>query len=202
MPPRMVVSELEMGFTCPDECFQAFGASDCLAELKIWVEKVPLFYQYSITSVLERTFERDLSLETKELYGHFGILSLFIIITALHTLVFQLQNAMAPPEAFQRIENALENWKDIWVSRKVHCSYSDDIEDADSLPQMWKRVGFMKDSCEFWLLCCVILERIRPKNDDDCNPAVPVRALHKLDQTNMKQVNDLMKQFETFLLVE
>lgn len=117
-------------------------------------------------------------------------------------MVFQLQNAMAPPEAFQRIENALENWKDIWVCRKVVFSYSDDTEDAESIHQMWKRVGFMKDACEFWLLCGVILERIRPKDDGNCIPVVPERALEQLDQTNMKQVNDLIKMFETVLLVE
>lgn len=109
---------------------------------------------------------------------------------------------MAPPEAFQRIENALQNWKDVWVYRKVDFCYSDDIEDADSLPQMWKRVGFMKDSCEFWLLCCVILERIRPNEHENCTTAIPGRALQKFDQTNMKQVNDLMKQFETVSLAE
>ncbi|QKX62667.1 uncharacterized protein TRUGW13939_09828 [Talaromyces rugulosus] len=202
MPPRMVVSELEMGLACPDECFQAPSASECLAILETWAGKTPQFYQYSIVSVLETMFRRDLSVEKKGIYAHFGILNLFIIVTALHTLVFQLQNAMAPPEAFQRIENALRSWKDVWVYRKVVLCYSDDIEDADSSFQMWKRVGFMRDACEFWLLCCVILERIRPNEHDDSTSSVPGRALTKYDQTDMKQVNDLMKQFETVSLTD
>ncbi|KAJ9245289.1 hypothetical protein DTO169E5_1156 [Paecilomyces variotii] len=202
MPPRMVVSELEMGLTCPDECFQALSASECLEALKRWAGKVPNFYQFSIASVLETMFQRDLSVEKKELYAKFGILNLFIIVTALHTLVFQLQNAMAPPEAFQRIENALQNWKEVWIYRKTVFCYSDDIEDTNSVAEMWRRVGFMKDSDEFWLLCCLVLERIRPNEHEKCTPAVPGRAFQKFDQTDMKQVNDLMKQFETVTLTD
>jgi len=109
---------------------------------------------------------------------------------------------MAPPEAFQRIENALQNWKDIWVYRKVVFCHSDDADGVSTLPRMWKRAGFMKDSYEFWLLCCVILERIRPNEHESCPPAVPGRALRKFDQTDMKQVNDLMKQFEAVSLAD
>lgn len=83
MPPRMVVSELEMGLTCPDECFQALSASECLAALKISAEKTPHLYQHSISSVLETMFQRDLTVEKKELYAHFGILNLFIMITGM-----------------------------------------------------------------------------------------------------------------------
>ena len=77
----MVVSELEMGLTCPEECFQAPSASECLAALKIWAGKVPKFYQYSIASILETMFQEDLIIEKKELYAHFGTLNLFITVT-------------------------------------------------------------------------------------------------------------------------
>lgn len=117
-------------------------------------------------------------------------------------MVFQLQNAMAPPEAFQRIENALQNWKVVWVYRKVVFLYSDDVDGTDTLPHMWKRAGFMKYACEFWLLCSVILQRIRPNEHESCPPAVPGRALRKFDQTDMKQVNDLMKQCEEVSLTD
>lgn len=80
-PPRMVVSELEMGLTCPDECFHAPSASECLAALRIWTRKVPNFAQYSIASVIETMFQNDLSVEKKELYAHFGMLNLFTIVT-------------------------------------------------------------------------------------------------------------------------
>ena len=83
MPPRMVVSELEMGLACPDECFQAPSASECLAILETWAGKTPQFYQYSIVSVLETMFRRDLSVEKKGIYAHFGILNLFIIVTGM-----------------------------------------------------------------------------------------------------------------------
>lgn len=81
MPPRMVVAELEMNITCPDECFQAPTALECFAALATWARKVPHYHQYSIASVLETMFQRDLSVEKKELYAHFGILNLFILVT-------------------------------------------------------------------------------------------------------------------------
>ena len=114
--------------------------------------------------------------------------------------MFQLQNALAPPEAFQRIENALQNWKDIWIHRNIVLGYSDDTMEAESLPQMWKRVGFMKNAGEYWLLCRAILERIRPVEGDGSVNTVPGRVLEKFDETSMKQVNDLIKQFENVFI--
>lgn len=60
----------------------------------------------------------------------------------------------------------------------------------------------MKDASEFWLLCRVILEKIRPIEQEDSTNTVPGRVLGKFDETNMKQVNDLMKQFENISLSE
>ncbi|KAJ5958647.1 uncharacterized protein N7479_005797 [Penicillium vulpinum] len=136
MPPRMVVAELAMSINCPDECFQALTAKECLAALTTWAEKVPRHHQYSISSVLETIFQPDLHVEKMELFAHFGNLNLFIIVTALHTLVFQLQNAMAPSEAFQRIENALQNWRKVWVHRETILCHSDDAFDNNSLLHM------------------------------------------------------------------
>ncbi|KAG0156029.1 hypothetical protein PDIDSM_3205 [Penicillium digitatum] len=196
MPPRMVVAELKMSISCPEECFQALTRRECFAAMSKWAEKVPQHPQYSISSVLETMFQRDLHEEQKQLYAHFGIINLFVLITALHMLVFHLQNAMAPPEAFQRIEKALQNWRNVWAHRKNILCQSDDVLDADSLPQMWKRSGFMEDSLEFWLLCSVILEKIRPADKREDRNTVPGRVLERFDETSMKQVNDLMKQFE------
>ncbi|OQE40156.1 hypothetical protein PENCOP_c006G03600 [Penicillium coprophilum] len=200
MPPRMVVAELQMSINGPDECFQALTATECFAALNRWAENVPHHSQYSIASVLETMFQPDLPVEKKELYAHFGNINLFILVTALHTLVFQLQNAMAPPEAFRRIENALQNWRKVWAYRRLSLCHLDDAFDGNSLLHMWKRTGFMKDALEFWLLCNVILERIRPADGRDDLNTMPGRVLKRFDETNMKQVNDLMKQFENFSL--
>jgi len=77
----MVVSELEMGLACPDECFHAPSASECLTALRVWAGKVPNFSQYSVASVIETMFQNDLSVEKKELYAHFGMLNLFTMVT-------------------------------------------------------------------------------------------------------------------------
>lgn len=81
MPPRMVVAELKMSISCPEECFQALTRRECFAAMSKWAEKVPQHPQYSISSVLETMFQRDLHEEQKQLYAHFGIINLFVLIT-------------------------------------------------------------------------------------------------------------------------
>ncbi|KAL1982526.1 hypothetical protein VTN96DRAFT_1251 [Rasamsonia emersonii] len=36
-PPRMVIAELQMDLTCPEICFQASTANECLAHFRAWV---------------------------------------------------------------------------------------------------------------------------------------------------------------------
>jgi hypothetical protein len=71
---------------------------------------------------------------------------------------------------------------------------------------MWKRVGFMQHAYEFWLLANLIVERVllvkmpvdSPDPDPDQNDrgAIIEPVLHRYNQYNMQQVNDLISSFE------
>ena len=78
---------------------------------------------------------------------------------------------------------------------------------------MWKRNGFCRFCPDYWLLASLKLERLAsaadsqshedirqsPGNegellDDDDGPSDPI--LNKYDQTSMRQVNDLIAEFQ------
>lgn len=53
-PPRMVVSELRMDMACPEACFQAESAEECLSELEKWSGSVFWRERLSVASVVRR----------------------------------------------------------------------------------------------------------------------------------------------------
>jgi hypothetical protein len=53
-PPRMVVSELRMDMACPEACFQAESAEECLFELRKWSSSVFWCERLSVASVVRR----------------------------------------------------------------------------------------------------------------------------------------------------
>ncbi|KAL6364281.1 hypothetical protein LRP88_02200 [Fusarium phalaenopsidis] len=74
---------------------------------------------------------------------------------------------------------------------------------------MWKRIGFMRHSPEFWLLATVVVDRISSTSDmrwgmgtailgdsgsGSGTSAEPILAV--IDQTSMRQVNDLITEFQ------
>lgn len=74
---------------------------------------------------------------------------------------------------------------------------------------MWKRIGFMRHSPEFWLLATVVVDRISSASDmrwgmgtdmlgdsgsGSGTSSEPILAV--IDQTSMRQVNDLITEFQ------
>ena len=90
----------------------------------------------------------------------------------------------------QRIEHGLKNWKDAWNNQRIAEVASGTDEEGDSFPGMWKRVGFIKNAYEYWLLCCILVERSPLGESGEIKP-----VLGRYDETDMSQVNDLIAQF-------
>jgi hypothetical protein len=73
---------------------------------------------------------------------------------------------------------------------------------------MWKRVGFMKNAPEFWLLAKIVLERLEAdRHEEDATdslwsgkggdvPSLGFPVLEKYDKTSMGQVNDIITMFQ------
>lgn len=99
------------------------------------------------------------------------------------------------------IHNALCHWQDVW---QIYLSdFSDqvphatvDSESPTLAPHdMWKRIGFMQHSHEFWLLAKLIVERMMLKSAAEFGQDSD-KVLNKFDQNNMQQVNELIASFE------
>ncbi|KAJ5382475.1 hypothetical protein N7517_000386 [Penicillium concentricum] len=155
-PPRIFGLELEMHINCPEVAFQAGSANECFQHLKKWAGEV--VDHPSVSSAIEGICKRDTEICLERTYSQFGLLNMFVVISALCVSIHQLQNVLVPPTAFENVERGMKNWKTAWD--KMHAS-SLDGNTGDPLEEAWRRDGFMKSASEYWLLCNVLLEVIR-----------------------------------------
>jgi hypothetical protein len=135
-------------------------------------------------------------------------------------MIFQYQNSLGVAGQLVPIRNGLRNWIAVW--EQYFDSWSSSYPQDASLPleTMWKRMGFIRFAPEYWLLGILLTDRIsatttqaQDKIHDGVdangtplqNPAIagssvqakPVEPiLEKYDQTSMRQVNDLITDFQ------
>lgn len=113
------------------------------------------------------------------------------------------------------VRNALANWKEVWQTFVSTCApgVSPHVTVGGSELQtenMWKRVGFCRFCPEYWLLANFIVDRLitlqksRPENweigQDELEPfnnaALEDPLLDKYDQTSLRQINNLILDFQ------
>jgi hypothetical protein len=132
-------------------------------------------------------------------------------------MIFQHQNLTVVEGQLTPIGNALSNWKNIWVA---YCAHSPpralhaDFGNVDATT-MWKRIGFSRYCAEYWLLATLLVARIAeasspqhqlggPGTGDGsgelCRARLVDPVLGKYDQTSMRQVNELIRNFGEFRL--
>lgn len=207
----MAISELQMDLTCPEECFQACCADECLSLFAEWTTSRLWQERLSLCAAIRRTCQREMTVGSEEILVQMSTLNMFTIITgllaphptwyqatnigistALHNLLFHMQTSGVEPN-FQAMENGLRNWNSIWEKRPP-------LEDDCYSPgDTWKRIGFMRHAGEFWLLAKLILERFQHLQNDETEAADPGRGvLHQYDDTDMSQVNRLIMEFCDF----
>lgn len=127
--------------------------------------------------------------------------------TALHTLVFQSRTSFAYKSDASPIHTALKNWKRLWLAlpstRASNFGYSKSADD------MWKRVGIMQHSPEFWYLAQAMLMQINASrnrlNDGhslQTDWATHVAASVRYDETDMTQVNALIRGVQGLDLIQ
>lgn len=128
---------------------------------------------------------------------------------AFHSLLFLQQNSFVTEDC-RIVRLALSNWHLVWETYTDQLSTSPPhamVLPKDFIPgeNMWKRVGFMRFAPEFWLLTNVVVDRIIAANrlppsfdqavaDGSTESTDPI--LRKYDQTSMRQVNDLITEFQ------
>lgn len=83
-PPRIVVSELKMDVACPEACFQAETAEECLASLKVWSSTRFWKKRLSVVSVVRRICQGPIDETLVQGFSSLGTLNLFTLVQGMH----------------------------------------------------------------------------------------------------------------------
>jgi len=138
-------------------------------------------------------------------------------------MIFQHQNLFAVEGQLVPIRNGLRNWIGIW---EKYASFPSSLsphgvlqEECPAPELMWKRIGFVRFSAEYWLLGSLLTDRLSTTTNSSQDQASGLGGspgffqapsstrgqarsaepiLGKYDQTSMRQVNDLITDFQKF----
>jgi hypothetical protein len=72
-----------MDVSCPEACFQAESASDCLLQLEDWSKTGFWRNRLSIVSVVRRICQNEINEELVQEFAHLGTLNLFTIVQGM-----------------------------------------------------------------------------------------------------------------------
>jgi hypothetical protein len=219
----MVIKEMKMHMASPDACFQAATADECIDQIHRWMPPTSLFPNLLLREAIENLCLDTLTPESIQQYSQLGPLNLFAMVSAFHYMIFQHQNLFAVEGQLVPIRNGLRNWIGIWEKyAEVPSSLSPHgvlQEECPAPGLMWKRIGFVRFSPEYWLLGSLLTDRLSattvttpdtsssngsslgflqtsPNARGKAKSAEPI--LEKYDQTSMRQVNDLIAGFQRF----
>ncbi|KAK4039005.1 hypothetical protein C8A01DRAFT_16967 [Parachaetomium inaequale] len=223
LPHRMVIKEMKMHMASPDACFQAATAEECIDQIHRWMPPTSLFPSLLLREAIENLCLDTLTPESIQQYSQLGPLNLFAMVSAIHYMIFQHQNLFAVEGQLVPIRNGLRNWIGIWEKyAEVPSSLSPHgvLQEECPVPGlMWKRIGFVRFSPEYWLLGSLLTDRLSATTvtspdlsaangsslgflQTSSNARGKARSaepiLEKYDQTSMRQVNDLITGFQKF----
>ncbi|GFF38041.1 C2H2 type zinc finger domain protein [Aspergillus udagawae] len=214
LPPRMVVKEMKMHVAAPESCFQAPTADQCYDAIRTWMPSASLCWKFSFRALFETLCIDDLPLKMQQAVAALGPLNLFTIISGIHSLVFQYQSFFSAGHLLLRTHTALQNFKHIWhlhetttIGQLPHTTVDESNLNTDN---MWQRVGFCRHAGDFWLLASVKVDRLSVAEAEqhtairgefvleDSEQSDPI--LSQYDQTSMRQVNELISEFQRVYL--
>ncbi|KAK1752718.1 hypothetical protein QBC47DRAFT_62099 [Echria macrotheca] len=223
LPHRMVIKEMKMHMASPAPCFQAATAEECLLRIHELMPPTSPFCRLLLRDAIEQVCMDTLTSEEQENLSQLGPLNLFAIVSAFHSIIFQHQNSFGVAGQLEPIRNGLRNWISIWERYFDDWSNSYPNDGAQAYPPletMWKRVGFIRFSPEYWLLGTLLTDRIAEAASQEQPGGLGVTSrgpfqestsntgraharsvepiLDKYDQTSMRQVNDLITDFQRF----
>ncbi|EXJ69403.1 uncharacterized protein A1O5_07439 [Cladophialophora psammophila CBS 110553] len=206
LPPRMAAAEMKLNLACPEGCFQADSARDCFLRLRQWYSSANTTATMSLSAALETLCQKELDDRVCMRFSTVGILNMFTMASALHSLLFQqTQTSFGYEPQLTPIRNALSNWIRIWhMMSPTALALSGN---SSSVYDLWKRTGFMRHAAEFHLLAKIIVKHVemcqRDRTTAQSNSFMLTSAaqpfgFEKYDETSMQQVNDLIVSFNSF----
>lgn len=87
-PPRTLVSELKMDVACPEACFQAETAEECLGGLRAWASTRFWRNRLSIISVVRRICQSPIEEALIQELSQLGTLNLFTMVQGKHASLY------------------------------------------------------------------------------------------------------------------
>jgi hypothetical protein len=161
----------------------------------------------------------SLGIDAQDFFSQAGILNLYVIAAALHSITFHIRLSMGGCIDSQSLRNMLSNWKMAWNNRALPRNTpsfginAHDLGDPAHPSNDWKRDGFMKHAPEVWLLSkkllwCIDLSKIQQMQRhtsgfDVMSPkdllgdfASESSSQELYDDTSMSQLSYLLNSFE------
>ncbi|KAJ5919743.1 hypothetical protein N7454_009578, partial [Penicillium verhagenii] len=210
-PPRMLISELRMDVACPEACFQAQSAAECLGCLRVWAASRFWKKRLSVVSVVRCICQGPIEDALVQEFSQLGTFNLFTVVqgraarpketliftdfsAAIHSLMFHLHNSLIFESTLAPVQTGLENWRQIWTER-----VPEDEGMPDTAQNLWKQVGFLRRASEFWHLARIMADKImadkimsNSQHDDDFEVNAKI---FKYDHTDMDDVNGMIKEY-------
>ncbi|KAE8399515.1 hypothetical protein BDV37DRAFT_297721 [Aspergillus pseudonomiae] len=170
-PPRMRIQEMSLSMACPEACFQAQTAAECLTAIRTWTGHQLWGCRRTMREIVQVMFCRDINLDIREYISHLGILNLWIVCSALCAEAFQINSLISVDTQLQPIRRAIHNWKLAWNQRFT-------IHDSFGLP---KEEDNILNASEYWLLLNILIRRIdeqqQARHDQSVQSDVELAAL-------------------------
>lgn len=143
LPPRVAIAELNLDILSSEHCFSATTADSCWGALQADTAYRPKGLAALIAKFLGKYWD-DASCQEAEALS---ILSLFIVILALHQVLWLSKHSALGQESAAPMRRALSRWKDAW-----------DVQRSRTTTEEWQALGFMRNAPEFWWLARVLNE--------------------------------------------
>ncbi|KAL4960076.1 uncharacterized protein BDV14DRAFT_211935 [Aspergillus stella-maris] len=181
LPPRMVIKEMKIHTAVPEACFQAAAADECYEQIQLWLPPDNLYWRVSHCSAFQMICNGKLEVDACDALAALGPLNLFVLTSAIHSLIFQYRNSYSwgcldpnpnpnlNTNLLSPVHHALNNWKVIWqhfasslvsgISPHVTVDHNHNHNELEH-EAMWKRVGFCSYCPEYWLLASLMTDKM------------------------------------------
>ncbi|CZT23659.1 related to C2H2 transcription factor [Ramularia collo-cygni] len=209
-PPRMAIKEMRTHLALNEGAFQALTREACFQLLLSSTTNT----QIVLTSYCEMMCRQRLSEESSKSLADVGSLNLFVLTSALHSMIFQSQQVFGYDDQMTPIRTGLENWVTTWQKYvqiyAVLQRHQPRSTDDQAFGSLWQRIGFYRSADEYWMLAKLMVDRVAISSQIEANrtigdePAtddaqVKDDILGKYDETSMRQVNELITDFQRIL---
>ncbi|KAF2796691.1 hypothetical protein K505DRAFT_157248 [Melanomma pulvis-pyrius CBS 109.77] len=141
--PRLALAELSTEIPCWIEAFSATSSAECFQIACDQKHLRPLSLRKLVKLFM---CEEPPSQETQNLLKGLRTLELFLIVNALHTIIWTTRTSLLGSFLLVPIEQALNRWEILWESHMSSTS-----------ARHFKRLGFVKNAIEFWWLAKLLI---------------------------------------------